>query len=211
MKNQLSPVQHKIRRADPRRRLRHDARGAAAPFRAPAQGGAAETLAESAVRGEGEAASATPPWPDLVLIDGGQGQLAAAREALVDLGINDVPLVGRCQGARPGCGPGDILPERAPPLQARATRPGALFRAAASRRGPPVRDRCSPPEALKIHARRRTAGDRRHWAAAQAGASAALRNVEGHLPRFTFGPGIFPGIDATTARKVYGFFHETDS
>src|SRR5262249_59105424 len=32
------------------------------------------------------------PWPDLVIIDGGRGQLTAAQEALTALGITDVPL-----------------------------------------------------------------------------------------------------------------------
>jgi len=37
------------------------------------------------------------PWPDLVLIDGGQGQLTAARETLVGLGV-EVPLVAIAKG-----------------------------------------------------------------------------------------------------------------
>jgi excinuclease ABC subunit C len=37
------------------------------------------------------------PWPDLVLIDGGQGQLTAAREVLAELGV-DVPLVAIAKG-----------------------------------------------------------------------------------------------------------------
>jgi excinuclease ABC subunit C len=37
------------------------------------------------------------PWPDLVIIDGGQGQLTAAREALTALGV-DVPLVAIAKG-----------------------------------------------------------------------------------------------------------------
>ena len=37
-------------------------------------------------------------WPDLVLIDGGQGQLSAALAVLADLGIQDVPLVGIAKG-----------------------------------------------------------------------------------------------------------------
>jgi excinuclease ABC subunit C len=37
-------------------------------------------------------------WPDLVIIDGGPGQLAAARTILTDLGIDDVPLVGIAKG-----------------------------------------------------------------------------------------------------------------
>ena len=37
-------------------------------------------------------------WPDLVLIDGGRGQLNAARETLEELGIEDVALVGVSKG-----------------------------------------------------------------------------------------------------------------
>ena len=37
------------------------------------------------------------PWPDLVLIDGGQGQLSAAREVLGELGV-EVPLVAIAKG-----------------------------------------------------------------------------------------------------------------
>jgi excinuclease ABC subunit C len=37
------------------------------------------------------------PWPDLVLIDGGQGQLTAAREVLQNLGV-DVPLIAIAKG-----------------------------------------------------------------------------------------------------------------
>ncbi len=37
-------------------------------------------------------------WPDLVLIDGGAGQLSAARGVLADLGVNDVPLVAIAKG-----------------------------------------------------------------------------------------------------------------
>jgi excinuclease ABC subunit C len=44
---------------------------------------------------DGEGADS--PWPDLVLIDGGQGQLNAARETLAALGI-DVPLVAIAKG-----------------------------------------------------------------------------------------------------------------
>ncbi|UOM35996.1 excinuclease ABC subunit UvrC [Acuticoccus sp. I52.16.1] len=38
------------------------------------------------------------PWPDLVLIDGGAGQLTAAHAVLDALGITDVPLVGVAKG-----------------------------------------------------------------------------------------------------------------
>jgi excinuclease ABC subunit C len=38
------------------------------------------------------------PWPDLVFIDGGRGQLAVVTETLAELGVNDVPLVGVAKG-----------------------------------------------------------------------------------------------------------------
>ncbi len=50
------------------------------------------------VKAEAESAGARVDWPDLVLIDGGAGQLSAARGVLQDLGVNDVPLVGIAKG-----------------------------------------------------------------------------------------------------------------
>ena len=46
-----------------------------------------------------EAEGAVPPWPDLVLIDGGAGQLSAVSEVMRELDlIDDVPLVGVAKG-----------------------------------------------------------------------------------------------------------------
>jgi excinuclease ABC subunit C len=65
-------------------------------------------------------------WPDLVFIDGGKGQLEAARGILADLGIlEDVPLVGIAKGVDRDAGrekfwipgkPDFMLPERDPVL-----------------------------------------------------------------------------------------------
>jgi len=41
-------------------------------------------------------------WPDLVLIDGGKGQMRAVRDALEELGIEDVPLIAIAKGPHHG-------------------------------------------------------------------------------------------------------------
>ena len=78
---------------------------------APRQADAEEEAPLAVSPPEGEAGSALPdreegiepdelaefPWPDLVLIDGGQGQLSAARETLAGLGV-EVPLVAIAKG-----------------------------------------------------------------------------------------------------------------
>jgi excinuclease ABC subunit C len=44
------------------------------------------------------AAGGAPEFPDIVLIDGGAGQLSAARQVLSDLGVDDVKLVAIAKG-----------------------------------------------------------------------------------------------------------------
>ncbi len=43
-------------------------------------------------------ADSESPWPDLVVIDGGQGQLNAARQTLESLGLGDVPVIAVAKG-----------------------------------------------------------------------------------------------------------------
>ena len=50
------------------------------------------------VEADGDVSDTLGPWPDLVLIDGGKGQLSAAAAVLAELGINDVPLVSIAKG-----------------------------------------------------------------------------------------------------------------
>jgi excinuclease ABC subunit C len=40
----------------------------------------------------------TDAWPDLLLIDGGQGQVSAVAEILAELGVDDIPFVGVAKG-----------------------------------------------------------------------------------------------------------------
>ncbi len=65
-------------------------------------------------------------WPDLVLIDGGKGQMSAVRDTLEELGIEDVPLIAIAKGPHHGRegrevfhfpdGREKMLPENAPLL-----------------------------------------------------------------------------------------------
>ncbi len=65
-------------------------------------------------------------WPDLVLLDGGKGQMSSAREVLGELGIEDVPLIAIAKGPHHGRegrevfhfpdGREKMLPENAPLL-----------------------------------------------------------------------------------------------
>lgn len=75
-------------------------------------------IAEDPDRSEGA-------WPDLVLIDGGAGQLSAAQSVLDDLGVQNVPLVAIAKGPDRDAGrewfhlagrPSFQLPERDPVL-----------------------------------------------------------------------------------------------
>jgi excinuclease ABC subunit C len=43
-----------------------------------------------------------PVWPDLVLIDGGKGQMSTVKDALEELGIEDVPLIAIAKGPHHG-------------------------------------------------------------------------------------------------------------
>ena len=45
-----------------------------------------------------EAEAPDSPWPDLVIIDGGRGQLSAAQATFAALGLTDVPLVAIAKG-----------------------------------------------------------------------------------------------------------------
>jgi excinuclease ABC subunit C len=55
------------------------------------------------------------PWPDVVILDGGPGQLTAARDVMADLGISDLCLVAIAKGADRDAGRETFhMPERQP-------------------------------------------------------------------------------------------------
>jgi excinuclease ABC subunit C len=55
-------------------------------------------------------------WPDLVVIDGGAGQLSAAQAVMDDLGISDIPLVAIAKGPDRNAGRERFFTPGKPPL-----------------------------------------------------------------------------------------------
>ncbi|MBN9673601.1 excinuclease ABC subunit UvrC [Roseibium aggregatum] len=149
-----------------------------------------------------------PAWPDLVLIDGGQGQLTAARETLQDLGVTDVPLVGIAKGPDRDAGrekffiPGRqsfMLPERDPVLYfVQRLRDEAHRFAIGSHRARRKKDIVRNPldEIAGIGPTRKKAL-LRHFGTAKAVSKAGIDDLSA-----------VPGISEAIARLVYDHFHE---
>ena len=147
-------------------------------------------------------------WPDLVFIDGGQGQLAAATETLTALGVTDVPLIGVAKGPDRDAGRETFfmagknpfkLPPRDPLLYfVERLRDEAHRFAIGShrvRRKKDIRE-AGLQEIPGIGPMRKRAL-LRHFGTVKAIERASLPDLAQ-----------VPGINAETARKIYEFFHE---
>ncbi len=149
-----------------------------------------------------------PAWPELVLIDGGQGQLTAARETLESLGITDVPLVGIAKGPDRDAGrekffiPGRqsfMLPERDPVLYfVQRLRDEAHRFAIGSHRARRKKDITRNPldEIAGVGPTRKKAL-LRHFGTAKAVSKAGVDDLAA-----------VPGISEAIAKLVYDHFHE---
>jgi excinuclease ABC subunit C len=92
-----------------------DADIAGAPTVLPSSALPANEAGNEAPEADLDEGDAESPWPDLVLIDGGRGQLAAAQETLAALGIADLPLVAIAKGPDRDAGRETFfIPGRAP-------------------------------------------------------------------------------------------------
>jgi excinuclease ABC subunit C len=155
--------------------------------------------------GDGDSDS---PWPDLVIIDGGRGQLTAAQETLAALGIIDVPLVAVAKGPDRDAGMETFFLPGREPFKLKPRDPVLYF-----------------VERLRDEAHRFAVGShrvRRRRDIREAG----LQEIPGIGPTrkrallHHFGTlkaieraaladlAKVPGISAETARKIYDFFHE---
>ncbi len=66
-------------------------------------------------------------WPDLVLVDGGAGQLSAAREALDEIGVENVQLIGVAKGPDRGAGRERFFRQERGPVMLEAKDPVLYF------------------------------------------------------------------------------------
>ena len=87
--------------------------------------------------------------PDLLVVDGGRGQLNVVLQALKELGLSELPVVGLAkateQGGRASPGPPLSAGPQKPPLSP-GQRPGLAAAAPAPGRDPPLRHHL-PPQA----------------------------------------------------------------
>jgi len=149
------------------------------------------------------------PWPDLLLIDGGQGQLNAAQETLAALGIVDVPVVAIAKGLDRDAGRETFfmagrapfkLPPRDPLLYfIERLRDEAHRFAVGSQRTRRKKDiREAGLQQIPGIGPTRKRALLRHFGTVKAIERASLPDLAQ-----------VPGISAETARKIYEFFHES--
>ena len=155
-----------------------------------------------------ETAMTVPAWPDLVLIDGGQGQLRAVRETLEELGVTDVPLVGIAKGPDRDAGrekffvegkPSFMLPERDPVLYfVQRLRDEAHRFAIGTHRARRKKEMGTNPldEIAGIGPTRKRAL-LRHFGTAKAVSKAGVEDLTA-----------VDGISEATAQAIYDHFHE---
>ncbi|MFG1294652.1 excinuclease ABC subunit UvrC [Xanthobacter variabilis] len=153
-------------------------------------------------------AEGASPWPDLVLIDGGLGQLNVAREVLDELGINEVPLVGIAKGLDREAGREQFFIPGHPPFRMEPRDPVLYFIqrlrdeahrfAIGSHRARRKKDITEAGlQAIAGVGPTRKRALLRHFGTLKAIERASLADLEQ-----------VAGINAATAKAVYDYFHE---
>jgi excinuclease ABC subunit C len=148
-----------------------------------------------------------PQWPDLVVIDGGMGQLNAVRDIFIGLGLTDVSLIAVAKGPERDAGKETIfLPDR-PPLKLEPRDPVLYFIQR-------MRDEAHR-FVIGSHRKLRQKGIREAGLQEIAGIGPsrkrALLHHFGTLKAIEHASvadlAKVPGISAESARRIYEFFH----
>lgn len=175
----------------------------------PAAGDAENNTAPEDAPEDASEDTAQSPWPDLVLIDGGAGQLAAAQEILAGLGIADLPLLGIAKGPDRNAGwetfhmPGRApfrLPPRDPALYfVQRLRDEAHRFAIGSHRQRRSRDlREAGLQDIPGIGPARKRALLRHFGTLKAIERASLADLSQ-----------VPGVSSETARRIHDYFHDS--
>jgi excinuclease ABC subunit C len=146
-------------------------------------------------------------WPDLLLIDGGKGQLSAVCEVLEDAGVHDVPVVAVSKGPDRNAGresfhlPGGreiTFPPNSPLLfyLQRLRDEAHRFAIGAHRAKRAKSFTASPLDDVPGIGPGRKRALLMHFGTARAVRNAALQDLEQ-----------VPGISSATARGIYDYFH----
>ncbi|MFY0614497.1 MAG: excinuclease ABC subunit UvrC [Hyphomicrobiaceae bacterium] len=151
----------------------------------------------------------TPSWPDLVLVDGGAGQLSIAREVFEELGVTDVALVGVAKGPdrdagrehfhRVGHERPIMLEPRDPVLYfvQRLRDEAHRFAIGTHRAKRSKAIAANPLDEIPGIGPTRKRALLSHFGSAKAASRAGVEDLKD-----------VPGISAEMAQKIYDFFHE---
>ena len=148
-------------------------------------------------------------WPDLVLIDGGRGQLGIALEVFEELGVEDVPLVGIAKGPDRNAGEERLyLPGKDAPIRLGKNDPVLYFLQR-------LRDEAHR-FAIGTHRAKRSKGLKRSQLDEVPGIGGKRKRAL--LNRFGSADGVasaglsdletVDGISRTMAKTIYDFFHD---
>jgi excinuclease ABC subunit C len=148
-------------------------------------------------------------WPDLVLIDGGPGQVAAAHQALEEVGIDDVNIVGVAKSIereagrehfyRTGHQPFRLEPKSPVLFYLQRLRDEAhRFAIGGHRKRRSMAIGANPLDEIGGIGAQRKKALLTHFGSARAVASASLADLQS-----------VEGVSAGLAKKIYDFFHES--
>lgn len=149
-------------------------------------------------------------WPDLVLIDGGKGQMSAVKAALEEIGVEDVPLIAIAKGPNHGREGREIfhfpdgreitLPVNAPVLfyLQRLRDEVHRFAIGAHRTKRSKAITASPLDEVPGIGPSRKKALLMHFGTARAVRSASLEDLQKA-----------PGVSAAVAQTVYDFYHSS--
>lgn len=146
-------------------------------------------------------------WPDLVLIDGGKGQMSAAKDALAEIGVEDVTMVGVSKGPDRNAGRETFhfmdgreltLPVNSPLLfyLQRLRDEAHRFAIGAHRQKRKKAMGASPLDEVPGIGPARKRALLLHFGTARAVRNASLDDLQAA-----------PGVSASVAQKLYDYFH----